>query len=192
MKAIRFLETAPRDGKALFNIKGTLAGKDVIISISPTENANYITPKIANQLVIPESNITEKLELDLFRNKIYDIANLQLNIEDYTFVLQFSVQILWNNQGDIILGSPWMETVGFVILNTMKKFLTFSSKKKNLTLQDVTVKPNSVTLEDISDISNVISQEGKKVLQNMQNEIDKIIVDKMKNFLDLKTIVKNY
>ena len=62
MKAKRFLETLPRDSKALSNIKGTLAGKDVIISISLAEDTNYITPKIANQLVILESNITEKLE----------------------------------------------------------------------------------------------------------------------------------
>ena len=63
MKAIRFPETLPRDGKALFNIKGTLAGKDVFIYISPAEDANYITPKIANRLVIRESNITEKLDV---------------------------------------------------------------------------------------------------------------------------------
>ena len=87
-------------------------------------------------------------------------ANLQLNIEDYTFVSQFSVQTLWNNQGDIILGSTQMEMVGSIILNMKKKFLTFSYKKKKITLQDVTLKPNSGRPEDISDISKVISQEG--------------------------------
>ena len=71
-----------------------------------------------------------------------------------------------------------MKTLGSFILNTKKKFLTFSYKKKKITLQDVTLKPNSVTPEDISDISKVISHEGKKVLQNMQNEIDKITIDK--------------
>ena len=69
--------------------------------------------------------------------------------------------------------------------------MTFSYKKKKITLQDVTVKPNSVTPEDIQDISKVIFQEGKKVLQNMQNEIEKITIDKNEEVSRLKTIVKN-
>ena len=128
MKAIRFSKTLLRDGKALFNIKGNLAGKDVIIFISSAEDANYITLKIANQLVIPESNIIEKLHC--FGNKKYDLTNLQLNIGDYTFISHFLVQTLRSDQGDIILGSPWMETLGYFILNTKNKFLTFSYKKK--------------------------------------------------------------
>ena len=140
--------------------------------------------------MIPESNIIEKL--DSLGNKIYDITNLQLNIEEYTFISQLLVQTLWSNQGDIILGSTWMETVGSVILNTKNFLLTFSYRKKKITLQDVTLKRNSVMPVDISDISKVISQEGKKVLQNMQNEIDKITVDKNEEVSLLKTIVKNY
>ena len=96
--------------------------------------------------MILESNIIEKS--DCLNKKQYVITDLQLNIGDYTFTLQFSIQTLWNDQGDIILGSPWMETLGPSILNT-KNFLTFSYKKKKITLQYVTWKPNSVTLEDI-------------------------------------------
>ena len=55
-----------------------------------------------------------------------------------------------------------MKTLGSFFLNTKKKFLTFSYKNKKITLQDVTLKPNSVMPKDISDISKVISQEGKK------------------------------
>jgi len=78
--------------------------------------------------VILESNIIEKL--DCLGRKQYDIIELQLNIGVYTFILQLFVRTLWNDQGDIILGSPWMETVDSFILNMKKKFLTFSYKKK--------------------------------------------------------------
>ena len=44
---------------------------------------------------------------------------------------------------DIILGSPWMETSGALILN-MKTFLSFSYKKKKITLSDVTMELDSV------------------------------------------------
>lgn len=39
---------------ALFKLKGSLVGNDVIISIDPTQNNNYVSTKCANQLVIFE------------------------------------------------------------------------------------------------------------------------------------------
>ena len=51
-----------------------------------------------------------------------------------------------------------MESLGSFVLYTKKKFLTFSYKKKKITLQDVNLKPNSVTPEDIQEISKVIYQ----------------------------------
>jgi len=38
-------------------IKGRIGGKYIIISIAPTKNNNYISDKLPNQLVIPQSNI---------------------------------------------------------------------------------------------------------------------------------------
>ena len=57
-----FLETLSGYAKVLFKIKGTLAGKYITISISPTKEKNYINPDLANQLVIPESNVIKKLD----------------------------------------------------------------------------------------------------------------------------------
>lgn len=111
----------------LFRIKRTLAGKHVIISISPAENKNYINSKLTNQLVNPEANIIKKV--DRWNKKQYGITNLQLNIGDYTFISKFSVRSLWKDQSDVVLDSHWLETLGS-ILNTKKKFLTFSYKKK--------------------------------------------------------------
>jgi len=60
-----------------------------------------------------------------------------------------------------------METLGSFILNTRKKFLTISYKKK-LTLQDSTLESNPVTLEYFKDISKLILQKNKKSMQDMQ------------------------
>lgn len=82
----RFPETFSTCVYTLFKIKGSLAGRDIIISISAAERSNYVNPKCANQLVIPESNI---VETNIFGtcNKHYDISNLHLNIGDYNFYL---------------------------------------------------------------------------------------------------------
>ena len=94
--------------------KGHL-GKDVTISIEPTEHGNYVSTECANQLLIPNSNIIE--EINLWNEKEYDIINLQLNIGYYTFASKFVVRSLCDDS-DIIIGSPWMETLGYFILLT--------------------------------------------------------------------------
>jgi hypothetical protein len=172
----RFPKTSRKYVSVLLRIKGTLAGKDVTISIDPSEHDNYVSTECANQLLIPKSNIIE--EIDLWNEKKYSISKLQLNMGEYIFVSQFVVKSMWKDDGDIILGSSWMEALGTFILNMKNKFLTFSYKNKKITLQDVTLEPDSVTQEDLKDISKVILQENQKSMQNMQKEIDKIITDK--------------
>ena len=85
----------------LFQIKGTIRGKDVTISIAPLEHNNCVRVEFANELAIPESNVGERL--DFWNNKEYEISNLQLNIGDYTSVSQFIVRSLWSSDDDLIL-----------------------------------------------------------------------------------------
>ena len=51
-KKEKFPITLQRNVAILFRIKGTLAGKDITISIAPVESNNYISTKFANHLVI--------------------------------------------------------------------------------------------------------------------------------------------
>lgn len=82
--------------------------------------------------MIPESNIVEANIYGEYY-KQYDISNLHQSIGDYTFTLQFTVKTLFLDDSDIVLGSPWMETLGSIILNVKKKILTLSYKKKKIT-----------------------------------------------------------
>ena len=85
----------------LFQIKETIKGKDITISIAPSERDNYISDEFANALAIPESNTGERLEF--WNNKEYAISDLQWNIGDYTSFSQFIVRSLWRSDGDLIL-----------------------------------------------------------------------------------------
>lgn len=100
----KFPKTFSKCVSTLFKIKESLAGRDFIISIIPTEESNYVNAKCADQLVIPESNIIETNFVDT-SDKQYDISNLQLSIGDYTFISQFTVKTLFFNDSDIVLGS---------------------------------------------------------------------------------------
>ena len=52
LKEGRFPKTSCSYALVLFKIKGSIVGKDVTIAISLSEDKNYVTPKISNQLVI--------------------------------------------------------------------------------------------------------------------------------------------
>ena len=73
----------------------------------------------------------------------YEIKNLQVTIDGYRYISQFNVTQLIKRDVGIVLGSPWLETLGNFILNMEIKFLTFSYKKKKVTLQDITSTLNS-------------------------------------------------
>ena len=74
----------------LLQIKGTIRGKYITVSIAPGQHNNYISDEFSNEVAIPRKNIRERL--DFSNNKEYAISNLQWNIEDYTGVLQFIVR----------------------------------------------------------------------------------------------------
>ena len=58
----RFPSTSKTYASMLFQIKGTIRGKDITISIAPNERNNYISNDFSNELAIPESNIGEMLD----------------------------------------------------------------------------------------------------------------------------------
>ena len=76
----------------LLQIKGTIRGKNITISIALGELNNYISDEFANELAIPRTNISERL--DFSNNKEYAISDLHWNIGDYTGVSQFIVKSL--------------------------------------------------------------------------------------------------
>ena len=104
----------------LFQIKGTIRGKDITIFIASSERNNCISDEFYNKLAILESNIGEIL--DFWNEKEYVISDLQWNIGDYTSVLKFIVKSLWSSNDDLVLGLPWLKTLGTFILNAEKKF----------------------------------------------------------------------
>ena len=81
----RFSSTLNTYVSKLFQIKGTIRGKNITISIAPGEGNNYISDEFDNELANPHSNIGERL--DFWNNKEYEISNFQLNIGDYTIKL---------------------------------------------------------------------------------------------------------
>jgi hypothetical protein len=170
----------------VFTLKGSIQGKEVNIIISLDHKENYINIDLANQLLIQEPNIIEKE--DIFRKTQYEIKDLLVTIDDYEDISQFKVATMYKKEFDIILGLPWFGKLGTFILNTEKRFLTFSYKKKMMTFQDITMRSKSIipSSKDFKDISKVILQENQKSISRMQKDFDEAIMDKNEEISRLK------
>jgi hypothetical protein len=147
---------------------------------------NYINIDLANQLLIPKTNIIEKV--DIVCKRQYKIKDLQATIDDYEYTSQFNVTTMYKEEIDIILGLIWFEKLGTFILNMENFFLMFSYKKKKRTFQDIAVKSDSIvpSSEDLKDISEVILQKNQWSISNIQKELDEVIIDKNKEIYRLK------
>jgi len=177
---------------ALWFSRGLLKEKNVSIHLDPNKTKNYINIELANQISISESMIIKK---ETIFGDEFDVKGLQLSINQYKFISQFQVTKMSNKDVDIMLGSPWMESLDTFIFNLKKKFLTFSFKKKKITLWDVTMKSSSEspTTEDLKDISKVILQDGQMSIQQLQDcqKLDQVITEKDEEISRLKNHSKN-
>jgi hypothetical protein len=55
------------------------------------------------------------------------------------YVLHSYFHATYMDDLDIVLGYPWIESVGTININVQKKFLKLWYKKKKITLQDVSL-----------------------------------------------------
>jgi len=177
----RFPHTYKKYADSLLEVNGIIQGKNINITISPNARKNHINVDLANQLMVLRPNIIENDTC--LSNEKYEIKNLQLSIGDYKFIAQFNVVSMYQDSVDIILGSTWVDTLGTFIFNARRKFLTFSYKKKKITLQDITMKSISEapSSEDLKDVSKVILQDKHKSIKKLHDqhkESEKIIIEK--------------
>jgi hypothetical protein len=55
------------------------------------------------------------------------------------YVLHSYFHVIDMDDVDIILGYPWMDSLGMVNINVQKKFMKLWYKKKKITLQDISL-----------------------------------------------------
>ena len=74
---------------------------------------------------------------------------------------------------DVVLGYPWMESMGTININVQKKFLKLQYKKKKITLQDISIKPQTETKEAVAQSSNLTyTSDDEPLMINNQTQIE--------------------
>ena len=77
----------------------------------------------------------------IFKAHKYDSENVQvfkdLKATMDKYVLHPNFYVVDMNGLDVVLGYPWMESIGTININVQKKFLKLWYKTKKITLQDI-------------------------------------------------------
>lgn len=91
--------------KKLITLKGCIKGKEINIAINTSHKKNYINITLANQLLIQEPSIGERKYI--FGQKEYENNDLQVEIDHYECISQFTVITMVKKYIDIIISLPW-------------------------------------------------------------------------------------
>ena len=106
--------------------------KNVIVSINPSFQQNFIDVQLVNRLQVSAKLIQSKQVEDEIV-QVFKYLNLTMD----KYVLHFDFHPIDMNDVNAILGYPWMESVGTININMKKSFQKIWYKKNKITLQDV-------------------------------------------------------
>jgi len=151
-------------GKSILQVHGCIHKENVIIYINPSCQQNLINVHLVNRLQVPTKNIHSTQVVD---KHVQIFKDLKITMDKY--VLHSNFHAIDMDDVDIVLGYPWMDSVGTVNINVQNKFLNIWYKKNKITLQDVSLSkkygPTEANKEVISESkveSEAESTEGHK------------------------------
>ena len=119
----------PSCNNSLLRLQGCLQQEQVIISISPSCMHNFINAKLSRSLKHPTKNVCST---HIDGEDVQVFKDLKITMGNYVLHSDFQARDMDNMA--IVLGYPWMKSVGTINLNIEKKFLKIWYKKNKVTL----------------------------------------------------------
>jgi hypothetical protein len=140
---------------------------------------NFINVQLINRFQVPAKNIqstqAESENIQFF--KYLKLSMEKSMLHSYFYAIDMG-------DVDIVLGYPWIDSVGTININVQKKFLTLWYKRKKITLHDVSLRqtkwPTTASKEVIEESkveSEAKSIKGDEVKPQGHNKESKEIID---------------
>ena len=121
-------------GISLLKVHGCIQQDKVIVSINPSCKNNYINVDLTHRLKVLTDNICST-QVDGEHVQVF--KDQKITVDKYA--LHYDFHSIDMDNDDIVLGYPWMQSVGTINLNVDKKFLKLWYKKKKVTFQDISL-----------------------------------------------------
>ncbi len=111
------------------------------------------------------------------KEEVQVYKDLKLSMDKYVLHCDFQISDMDNM--DVVLGYPWMESVGTVNINVQKKFMKLWYKKKKITLKDISIKTQAETMEAEAQSSNdTDTSDDEPLMVNNQKQTSKKVPEK--------------
>jgi hypothetical protein len=147
-------------GKSILQVHGCIHKENIIVSINPSCQQNFINVQLVNILQVSINNI-QRTEVEGENFQI--VKDLKITMDKY--VLHLDLYALDMDEVDIFLRYPWIELVGTININVKKNFLKLWYKKNKIALQDVSLSKKDGSMEGRKEViaeSEVESKEESK------------------------------
>jgi hypothetical protein len=128
---------------------------------------NFINIQLVNRLQILAKNIQIT---HVAGENVKLFKYLKLGIDKYVFHSYF--EALDMGDEDIVLGYPWIESMGTININVKKKFLKFGYKKKKITLQNVSLSNKYGPMGAIKEV--IVKSEVESEAESTEGDEEKL------------------
>jgi len=103
---------------SLLQVHGLIQKEKIIVSINPNCKHNFMNVNLVKKLQVPAKHI-ENTQVDDEDVQVY--KDLNISMDKYVLHGDFYASEMDNM--DVVLGYPWMESMGTININVQKKFL---------------------------------------------------------------------
>jgi hypothetical protein len=121
-------------GKSILQVHGCIHTTNIIVSINPSCMHNFINVQLVNRLHVPTKNIQST---QVAGENVQIFKYLKITMDKYVLHSYFYAMDM--DEVDIVLGYPWIESVGTININVQKIFLNLWFKKNKITLKYVSL-----------------------------------------------------
>ena len=116
--------------------------------------------------------------------KIY--KDLKISMDKYVLHSDFYASDM--AKVDVVLGYPWMESVGTININVQKKFLKLWYKKKKITLQDTSINKHVESKEaEAEDVPGTNTSDDEPLMVNNQTQTSNQVQEKQVDSKEAET-----
>ena len=116
-------ENEPRKGlfstdAFLLQVHGLIQKEKIVVTINPSCKQNLISVNLAKRLQVPAKHMETAQE---YNEDVQVYKDLKISMDKYVWHGDFYTSEMDNM--DVVLGYPWMESMGTININVQKKFL---------------------------------------------------------------------
>jgi len=123
---------------------------------------------LVKKLQVPAKHI-KNTQVDNEDVQVY--KDLKISMDKYVLHDDFYTSEMDNM--DVVLGYPWMESVGTININVQKKFLKLSYKKKKITLQDISINKQVDSMKvDVEDVPGTDISDDEPLMIDNQTQTE--------------------